>query len=92
MPDYGLIIELLVADSTDPKFWDEVNALGWNYFDHEAEQTLEKYGEWQTPLVDMVAHSLAAGFVGTEDSTFSLVGGRRVEDWNDGSYELVTQH
>jgi hypothetical protein len=92
MLDYGLIIELLVADSTDPKFWDEVNALGWSYFDHEAEQTLEKCGEWQTPLVDMVAHSLAAGFVGTEDSTFSLVGGRRVEDWNNGSYELVTQH
>lgn len=63
--------------------------MGWNYFDHEEERTLELYGEWQALLVDMVAHSLATGFVGTADSTFSLVGGRRVESWNDGPYRLV---
>ncbi|KAJ3523233.1 hypothetical protein NMY22_g11534 [Coprinellus aureogranulatus] len=82
---------LVSSDETDQGFWDEVNALGWSRFDHEEERTLERYGEWQTPLVDVVAHSLAAGFVGTEDSTFSLVGGRRVEDWNGGTYELVAQ-
>ena len=77
------------TDETDPKFWDEAFELGWGYFDHEKERTLERFGEWQTPLVDVVAHTLAAGFVGTDDSTFSLVGGRRVEDWNDSAYEMV---
>lgn len=80
---------LVSSDETDPAFWDAVSTLGWSFFDHEKERTLERFGEWLTPLVDMVAHSLAAGFVGTSDSTFSLVGGRRVEDWNDSVYELV---
>lgn len=82
-------LPLTHADETDPKFWDEAFELGWRYFDHEKERTLERFGEWQTPLVDIVAQSFAAGFVGTDDSTFSLVGGRRVEDWNDSTYEMV---
>lgn len=80
---------LVSSDETDRNFWVEVERMGWNYFDHEEERTLELYGEWQALLVDMVAHSLATGFVGTADSTFSLVGGRRVESWNDGPYRLV---
>ena len=80
---------LSITDETDPKFWEEVEGLGWSFFHHEELGTLERFGEWQTPLVDVVAQSLAAGFIGTADSTFSLVSGRRVEDWNDSSYQLL---
>ncbi|KAJ2924268.1 hypothetical protein H1R20_g12817, partial [Candolleomyces eurysporus] len=70
----GIVVKhyLVTSDETDPKFWDEAFDLGWRYFDHEKDRTTERFGEWQTPLVDIVAHSLAAGFVGTDDSTFSL--------------------
>ena len=58
-------------------------------FDHEKELTLEKYGEWMAPILDEVAQSLAVGFIGTEDSTFSLVSMRRVQDWNQGPPVLI---
>ena len=36
-----------------------------------------------------VVHSMAVGFVGTHGSTFSLVGARRVEDWNNGYTTMI---
>ena len=57
---------------------------GWSFVNHTMERTLEQYGEWYPPLVDVVIQSFAVGFVGTEDSTFSLIGERRVKDWNGG--------
>lgn len=80
---------LAASDETSAEFWEEISSLGWHYVDHETEGTIEKYGEWYPPLVDGIVQSLASGFVGTEDSTFSLVSGRRVEDWNDGVYTMV---
>jgi len=61
------------------------------HFNHEEEGTLKKYGEWYPPIVDIVAQSMAAGFIGTRDSTFSLVSARRVEDWNDGPAILLSR-
>jgi hypothetical protein len=61
------------------------------HFNHKEEGTLEKYGEWYPPVVDIVAQSMATGFVGTATSTFSLLSARRVEDWNGGPAILVSQ-
>lgn len=74
----------IFTDENDPSFWSDVRAYGWVYFNHTEEKTLENLGEWFAPIVDIVSHSLAIGFVGTEHSTFSLLSERRVEDWNDG--------
>jgi len=81
---------ILMSDEKDPKFWEEVKEIGWVRFDHEQEGTLEKYGEWYLPLIDIVAQSMATGFVGTKSSTFSLVSARRVEDWNNGPTLLLS--
>lgn len=40
-------------------------------------------------LIDAVAQSMGAGFVGTLRSTMSLVAARRVEDWNGGPTRMV---
>jgi hypothetical protein len=72
------------SDEVSPQFWEEVRKEGWFYIDHTMERTLERFGEWYPPLIDVVAQSYAVGFVGTEDSTFSLLGQRRVESWNGG--------
>ncbi|KAF8973027.1 hypothetical protein BDZ97DRAFT_1649427 [Flammula alnicola] len=82
---------LVIADEKDPDFWDEVREIGWVHFDHMAEGTEERYGEWYPPIVDIVAQSMASGFIGTEDSTFSLVSSRRVEDWNKGPAILIAR-
>lgn len=74
----------LPLDDESPVFWDNVRSRGWFYVNHTQEQTLERFGEWYPPLIDVVIQSFAVGFVGTEDSTFSLVGQRRVRDWNGG--------
>ncbi|KAF8160717.1 hypothetical protein B0H34DRAFT_349230 [Crassisporium funariophilum] len=82
---------LLFSDETDPAFWEQARSLGWAHFDHTKERTKDILGEWFVPIVDIVAQSMAAGFVGTEDSTFSLVSSRRVEDWNNGPVIIVTR-
>ena len=83
-------------NQTETESWCRMNGtgssgrrFGWRHMDHFKELTLEKYGEWIPPILDQVAQSLAAGFVGTEDSTFSLVSARRVQDWNNGPGVLI---
>jgi hypothetical protein len=78
------------TDETDTAFWDQVVAHGWRYTNHTAEQTLEIHGDWYPTLVDVVTQSLALGFVGTVDSTVSLLSKRRVEDWNGGVTRMVS--
>ena len=80
---------IVMSDEQDPKFWEEAESLGWRHMDHFKELTLEKFGPWIPPILDQAAQSLAAGFVGTEDSTFSLVSLRRVQDWNNGPGVLI---
>jgi hypothetical protein len=80
---------VVMSDEEDAAFWRDVANMGWTRIDHSKELTLEKYGEWVGPVVDQVAQSLAVGFVGTEDSTFSLVSMRRVQDWNHGPAVLI---
>jgi len=80
---------IVMSDETEQSFWDEVESLGWVQLDHVKEMTLEKHGEWIPAILDQVAQSLAVGFVGTYDSTFSLVSMRRIHDWNHGPALLI---
>jgi len=80
---------LITSDEVDPSFWAEVRDIGWRYIDHSAEQTLKRYGEWYVPIIDIVSQSLGVGFVGSIDSTVSIVTAHRVEDWNDGVTGMV---
>ena len=80
------------SDETDPSFWSEVTSYGWRHLNHTAERTHERYGEWYPILLDIVAQSMAVGFVGTQGSTFSLISARRVEDWNSGESVMVSYY
>ncbi|KAF8813882.1 hypothetical protein BYT27DRAFT_7131069 [Phlegmacium glaucopus] len=80
---------LVMSDEVSPQFWEEVRQEGWYHINHTTERTLERFGEWYPPLIDVVMQSYAVGFVGTEDSTFSLIGQRRVEHWNGGVVRTV---
>lgn len=76
-------------DETNPDFWAQVQAQGWMHINHTEERTEEVYSAWYPALVDNVVQSLGVGFVGTDQSTFSLVSKRRVEDWNNGATRWV---
>lgn len=84
-----LSFENFFADENSLDFWEDVKSQGWLHVNHTQERTLERFGEWYPPLIDVVIQSMAVGFVGTEDSTFSLVSQRRVEDWNGGPVRNV---
>jgi hypothetical protein len=91
---FGVLIACHANQSEDEKdlaFWDEAKKLGWVHIDHLAEKTEETYGEWYLPIIDMIVQSMAAGFLGTKDSTFSLVSSRRIRDWNNGPAVLLSQ-
>ncbi|KAG6328267.1 hypothetical protein ID866_10822 [Astraeus odoratus] len=80
---------IIASDEQDPNWWADVRALGWTWIDYEAEGTVEKYGKWYPVFLDSIMLSNAAGFVGTDHSTFSFLALRRVQYWNDGAVRTV---
>ena len=81
---YQLLLSPNRLDEVSHDFWEEVRNEGWFHINHTTERTLERLCEWYPLLIDVVTQSYAVGFVGTEDSTSSLMGLRRVESWNGG--------
>ncbi|KAF8973016.1 hypothetical protein BDZ97DRAFT_645557 [Flammula alnicola] len=75
---------IVMSDEQSPAFWDDVQNHGWSFINHTREETVENFGEWFPPIIDTVIQSFAVGLIGTKGSTFSLVGERRVKDWNGG--------
>ncbi|KAI8983184.1 hypothetical protein BD414DRAFT_547951 [Trametes punicea] len=80
---------IMTGDEQDPLWWASVEERGWARIDHDAERTAELYGNWYPVVLDAVVQSMAIGFVGTDRSTFSHMGRRRVMDWNQGAVRLV---
>ena len=80
---------LVASDETDPAWWASVRARGWRTPDHAAARTAERLGRWYPVLLDAAMLSRAAGFVGTEGSTYSAVSGRRVASWQDGAVRMM---
>ncbi|KAG8973017.1 hypothetical protein FRB90_010042, partial [Tulasnella sp. 427] len=81
----------VLSDEKDPKWWAEVDKLGWTYMDHDKEKTIERYGSlWYPSLIDAVIQAMGKGFLGTDKSTMSLVALLRTIDWNDGEGWMVT--
>ncbi|KIY44583.1 hypothetical protein FISHEDRAFT_51260 [Fistulina hepatica ATCC 64428] len=87
----GLNVEHVIvsSDDTSHEFWEEIRSLGWSYVDHEAEKTAEKLGQWWSVVIDAAIQGGAAGFVGTDHSTVSLLSVYRVSQWNGGATRMV---
>jgi len=80
---------IMTSDEKDPGWWSDVAALGWTWIDYAAENTEELYGKWYPVLIDAVIQSSGAGFIGTDQSTMSILARRRVESWQDGATRIV---
>jgi len=80
---------IVTSDEQDPGWWQEVEAMGWLRMDHEKLNTAATHGDWYPVLLDSYVQSASLGFVGTDRSTFSILSGRRVRDWNDGAVRSV---
>ncbi|KAF8142225.1 hypothetical protein K438DRAFT_1995281 [Mycena galopus ATCC 62051] len=89
---------IIASDETDPAWWAGALALGWVRSDHN--RTVEEYGlvQFCTPYPIIIdagirssgdpIHGAAAGFVGTDTSTVSILARRRVAT-RGGVAELV---
>ncbi|GBE78647.1 hypothetical protein SCP_0115360 [Sparassis crispa] len=80
---------IMTSDEKAEEWWSEVAERGWYRVDHGRENTMARLGTWYPVIVDAVIQSQGIGFVGTEFSTFSSFGRRRVEDWNNGVTRTV---
>ncbi|KAG9006312.1 hypothetical protein FRB93_008801 [Tulasnella sp. JGI-2019a] len=80
--------------------WTEANDSDWSptMFDFRPELlgSRDKWDHkrivpdsWWPALVDAASQSMASGFVGTADSTMSLLAMRRVREWNSGVGVMV---
>ncbi|KAJ7508599.1 hypothetical protein B0H11DRAFT_1965830 [Mycena galericulata] len=78
---------IITSDEKDPEWWRQVAERGWGTPDHR--DTEELYGIWYPVLIDAVILSQGIGFVGTDRSTMSILAGRRVEMWHDGTARMV---
>ncbi|KAI0031409.1 hypothetical protein K488DRAFT_52104 [Vararia minispora EC-137] len=86
---------VMVSDEKDSIWWEVVRIMGWYTPDHEAEQTVERYGAWRVSVrmypvfIDAVIQSSGVGLLGSPGSTMSIIAGRRVIDWHGGAYHNV---
>lgn len=88
---------LITSDEVDPAWWADIERRGWSYFDWSSPEwvILEDpqyriHEAWWPTLIDAACQSMAAGFVGTEGSTMSLLALKRVREWNGGVGVLVS--
>ncbi|KAG9047251.1 hypothetical protein FS837_002724 [Tulasnella sp. UAMH 9824] len=82
---YGNVAEVIVtSDETDSRWWAEVEDMGWKETGSLKQELQLGYGIWFPPVMDAVIQSKGAGFVGTSDSTMSVIAAKRVLDWQGG--------
>lgn len=78
---------IATSDEKNTTWWGQVAEMGWKTPDHS--QMQERYGGWDSVLIDAVIQSQGAGYVGTDRSTMSRLAGRRVQDWRGGPIRFV---
>lgn len=73
-------------------FWKDVGDMGWLGLDHEAPELNSdiRWGSWASTLIDIVVMSHSSAFVGTKQSTFSLITAKRVNKWWNGPTRMVS--
>ncbi|KAJ6605841.1 hypothetical protein B0H10DRAFT_2228889 [Mycena sp. CBHHK59/15] len=78
---------IMTSDERNGTWWDAVAAQGWVRPDHA--QTVARHGLWYPILIDAAIQAAGIGFVGTLDSTVSLLAAKRVATWHNGSTRMV---
>ncbi|KAL7416334.1 hypothetical protein BDY24DRAFT_379324 [Mrakia frigida] len=85
---------LVISDETEPAFYSELRERGWrSTFDVnglENSKLVKELGGWYLLLVETVLLSQGTHFLGTAESTMSLLAGLRTQDWNGGMYRMVS--
>lgn len=94
---------IITSDEKDPKWWEEVAQHGWKRVvfpsslsipeglhgmeKHLDAETYERF--WSRMLVEVAVQGYGTGFIGTQESTMSLLARRRVEHWQKGVTRTV---
>lgn len=80
---------VMTSDEKDPEWWDLVASYGFTWVDYKKENVVEILGRWYPTFIDAVIQSGGRGFVGCEQSTMSLIAGRRVREWHGGITKFI---
>ncbi|GAA5984875.1 hypothetical protein JCM11641_005448 [Rhodosporidiobolus odoratus] len=80
---------LVSTDIKDLGFLGELSNLGWTVLEYEDLELRERFGTYQSEILDQVIESRASGFVGTRGSPQSTLSALRVRTWRNGPTELV---
>ncbi|KAJ7142920.1 hypothetical protein C8R44DRAFT_726217 [Mycena epipterygia] len=78
----------ITSDEESSVWWNSMYELGWFSPDHS--NTVEHHGPWYPIFLDAAIQAGAAGFVGTDTSTVSIISRRRVVA-NGGVTAMVKQ-
>ncbi|KAG8962151.1 hypothetical protein FRC05_005492 [Tulasnella sp. 425] len=80
---------IMMSDETDPKWWADVEMIGWKQMRSYEDEIARDYGRRWPAIVDTIVQSRSSAFIGTSQSTFSLISAWRVKTWNNGPWKLV---
>ncbi|KAK4703771.1 hypothetical protein P7C70_g2446, partial [Phenoliferia sp. Uapishka_3] len=80
--DYAVVVTS--DEESDSPFVKQLHDLGWKVLDHTKMGTIVRMGEWYPTIIDQAILARGRGFMGTEWSTYSYLGGLRVRYWNGG--------
>lgn len=75
--DYAVVVT--TDEGPESPFVQDLLALDWKVLDHTAMRTEELLGGWYPTIIDQAILARGRGFVGTEWSTYSYLGGLRVK-------------
>ncbi|KIO28204.1 hypothetical protein M407DRAFT_72125 [Tulasnella calospora MUT 4182] len=81
---------VMLSDEADPEWWAEIENMGWRQTRPYYEEIVRDYGRRWPGMVDSIILSRGAAFIGTSQSTMSIIAARRVKDWNKGPVRLVS--
>ncbi|KAJ7623652.1 hypothetical protein FB45DRAFT_837988 [Roridomyces roridus] len=86
---HGIMVDkvIVTSDEEDQAWWKDVTEREWARPNHS--RTVELHGLWYPTLIDSAIHSGAIGFVGTDQSTVSIIARKRVTTWNGGVTRTV---
>ncbi|KIO28199.1 hypothetical protein M407DRAFT_72081, partial [Tulasnella calospora MUT 4182] len=81
---------VITSDESDPEWWKEVEKMGWHHMKSYESEIAQRYGKRYPSIIDSVVQARGAAFVGTSQSPMSIIAARRVIDWNNGPWRLVS--
>ncbi|KAG8922890.1 hypothetical protein FRC01_013481 [Tulasnella sp. 417] len=82
---------ILMSDETDPEWWAEVESMGWRQTRPYEEEIARDYGRRWPGIVDSIILSRGAAFIGTSQSTMSIIAVKSMKEAKAFRKDIVSR-